>query len=105
MRQKSHSTDLSSEEIVKGIRRATRKRYSAEDKIRIVLDVVTIGVDPGKNTFHLIGLDARGGIVLREKVSARPDCGPLANVPPWNARISLAFAQHGHCRPTSSPAN
>ena len=38
MRQKSHSTDLSSEEIVKGIRRATRKRYSAEDKIRIVLD-------------------------------------------------------------------
>ena len=38
MRQKSHSTDLSSEEIVKGIRRATRKRYSAEEKIRIVLD-------------------------------------------------------------------
>jgi len=38
MRQKSHSSDLSSEEIVKGIRRATRKRYSAEEKIRIVLD-------------------------------------------------------------------
>ena len=38
MRQKSHSTDLSSEELVKGIRRATRKRYSAEEKIRIVLD-------------------------------------------------------------------
>ena len=38
MRQKSHSTDLSSEEIVNGIRRATRKRYSADEKIRIVLD-------------------------------------------------------------------
>src|SRR5438105_10730341 len=38
MRQRSHSTDLSSEEIVKGIRRATRKRYSSEEKIRIVLD-------------------------------------------------------------------
>src|SRR4030095_3593338 len=38
MRQKSHATDLSSEEVVKGIRRATRKRYSAEEKIRIVLD-------------------------------------------------------------------
>ena len=38
MRQKSNSNDLSSEEIVKGIRRATRKRYSAEEKIRIVLD-------------------------------------------------------------------
>ena len=38
MRRKSHATDLSSEEIVKDIRRATRKRYSAEEKIRIVLD-------------------------------------------------------------------
>ena len=33
MRQKSHSTDLSSEELVKGIRRATRKRYSAEEHL------------------------------------------------------------------------
>ena len=30
--------------------------------------VVTIGIDPGKNTLHLVGLDARGGIVLRAKV-------------------------------------
>ena len=38
MRRKSHATDLSSEEIVKDIRRATRKQYSSEEKIRIVLD-------------------------------------------------------------------
>ena len=38
MRQKSRTTDVSSEEIVKNIRRATRRRYSAEEKIRIVLD-------------------------------------------------------------------
>jgi transposase len=38
MRQKSNSNALSSEEMVKGIHRATRKRYSAEEKIRIVLD-------------------------------------------------------------------
>ena len=38
MRQKANSNALSSEEMVKGIRRATRKRYSAEEKIRIVLD-------------------------------------------------------------------
>ena len=38
MRRKSHATDLSSEEVVKDIRRATRKRYSAEEKIRVVLD-------------------------------------------------------------------
>ena len=38
MRRKSHATDLSSEEVVKDIRRATRKQYSAEEKIRIVLE-------------------------------------------------------------------
>ena len=38
MRQKSNTNAQSSEDIVKGIRRATRKRYSAEEKIRIVLD-------------------------------------------------------------------
>ena len=37
MRPKSRATDLSSEEVVKEIRRATRKRYSAEEKIGIVL--------------------------------------------------------------------
>ena len=38
MRQKSVSQKPSSERIVKDIRRATRKQYSAEEKIRIVLD-------------------------------------------------------------------
>ena len=31
--------------------------------------VTTIGIDMGKNTLHMIGLDARGAIVLREKVA------------------------------------
>ena len=38
MRQKSGHSDSSSERLVKDIRRATRKQYSAEEKIRIVLD-------------------------------------------------------------------
>ena len=38
MRQKSGPRESSSERIVKNIRRATRKRYTAEEKIRIVLD-------------------------------------------------------------------
>src|SRR4029450_10500686 len=37
MRQKSGKPNRS-EQVVKDIRRATRKQYSAEDKIRIVLD-------------------------------------------------------------------
>src|ERR1700741_2502061 len=38
MRQKSVNQKPSSERLVRDIRRATRKRYSAEEKIRIVLD-------------------------------------------------------------------
>src|SRR5262245_57929829 len=38
MRQKSETPHRSSEQVVKDIRRATRKQYSAEEKIRIVLD-------------------------------------------------------------------
>ena len=38
MRQKSETTKVPSEQVVKDIRRATRKQYSAEEKIRIVLD-------------------------------------------------------------------
>jgi transposase len=29
--------------------------------------IATIGIDIGKNTFHLVGLDERGAIVLRQK--------------------------------------
>jgi transposase len=38
MSQKSLNQKPTSERLVKDIRRATRKHYSAEDKIRIVLD-------------------------------------------------------------------
>ena len=38
MSQKSDSLKPSSERFVRDIRRATRKQYSAEEKIRIVLD-------------------------------------------------------------------
>ena len=38
MRQKSGSRATTSEKVIKDIRRATRKRHSSEEKIRIVLD-------------------------------------------------------------------
>ena len=38
MRQKSGTRESSSERFVKNIRRVTRKQYSSEEKIRIVLD-------------------------------------------------------------------
>ncbi len=38
MRQKQTGRPSSSEQIIKAIKRKTRKQYSAEEKIRIVLD-------------------------------------------------------------------
>ena len=47
----------------------------------------------GKNTLHMIGLDARrGAIVLREKVSRRRISSRLANLPPVSIRLGSAAA-------------
>ena len=43
--------------------------------------VATIGIDTGKNTFHLVGLDQRGNIVLQLKTSRAQLERRLANVP------------------------
>ena len=44
--------------------------------------VTTVGIDMGKNTLHMIGLDLRGAIVLREKVARGRITSRLANLPP-----------------------
>ena len=43
--------------------------------------VATIGIDIGKNTFHLVGLDQRGAIVLQLKNSREQLERRLANLP------------------------
>ena len=43
--------------------------------------IATIGIDIGKTTFHLVGLDQRGAIVLRIKLSRSQLERRLANVP------------------------
>lgn len=43
--------------------------------------ITTIGIDLGKNTFHLVGFDKRGAIVLRRKVSRSQLEHRLCNVP------------------------
>ena len=46
--------------------------------------IATIGIDLGKNTFHLIGMDARGSIVLRRKIARGQLLSCLANLPVSN---------------------
>ena len=40
----------------------------------------TIGIDVGKNTFHLVGLDKRGAIVLQQKVTRHQLGRRLSNI-------------------------
>ena len=44
--------------------------------------VAVMGIDIGKNSFHVIGLDARGAIALRQKWSRGQVETRLANMPP-----------------------
>jgi hypothetical protein len=54
----------------------------------------TIGIDTGKNTLHLIGLDDRGAIVLREKLTRGRIAARLANVPRCLIGVALASRHH-----------
>ena len=56
--------------------------------------VTTIGMDMGKNTLHMIGLDSRGAIVLREKVSRGRIVSRLANLPSCLIGIEAGLATH-----------
>src|SRR5246500_2667833 len=54
----------------------------------------TIGIDTGKNTLHLIGLDEKGAIVLREKGSRGRIVARLANAPRCLIGIEAGMATH-----------
>jgi hypothetical protein len=43
--------------------------------------IAVIGIDIGKNSFHVVGLDRRGAIVLRQKWSRGQVETRLANLP------------------------
>jgi transposase len=56
--------------------------------------VAVIGIDIGKNTFHVGGLDGRGAIVLRQKWSRGQIGARLANMPAWGGRPARVLAPH-----------
>jgi len=56
--------------------------------------VRTIGIDTGKNTLHMIGLNEKGAIVLREKVSRDRIAARLVNIPPCLIGIEAGMATH-----------
>ena len=57
-------------------------------------DIAVIGIDIGKNSFHIVGLDDRGAIVLRQKWSRGQVEARLANVPPYLIGIEACVGAH-----------
>jgi transposase len=58
--------------------------------------VRAIGIDTGKNTLHMIGLDEKGTIVLREKLSRGRVAARLVNVPPCLIGIEATVIRRRH---------
>src|SRR5499427_6975245 len=61
---------------------------------RINSIVKTIGIDIGKNAFHVVGLDQRGAIVLRQRWSRRQIEVRLANLPPCLVGMEACVGAH-----------
>ena len=56
--------------------------------------VTTIGIDIGKNTFHVIGLDGDGSIALRCKLSRSQVVARFANMPPCLIGMEACVGAH-----------
>ena len=56
--------------------------------------IAVIGIDIGKNSFHVVGLDERGAIVLRQKWSRGQVETRLANVPPCLVGMEACVGAH-----------
>src|SRR4030088_826517 len=56
--------------------------------------IAVIGIDIGKNSFHVVGHDARGAIVLRQKWSRGQVEARLANTPPCLIGMEACVGAH-----------
>ena len=56
--------------------------------------VTVVGIDIGKNSFHIVGLDERGAIVLRQKWSRGQVESRFANMPPCLIGMEACVGAH-----------
>ena len=64
--------------------------------------IAVIGIDIGKNSFHVVGHDARGAIVLRQKWSRGQVEARLANMPPCLIGMEACVGAHHLSRKLAS---
>jgi transposase len=56
--------------------------------------IAVVGIDIGKNSFHVVGLDRRGAIVLRQKWSRGQVETRLSNPPPCLIGMEACVGAH-----------
>src|SRR5262252_1485612 len=64
--------------------------------------IAVIGIDIGKNSFHVVGVDRRGAIVLRQKWSRVQVATRLATVPPCLIGMEACVGAHHLSRKLTS---
>src|SRR6516164_972081 len=57
-------------------------------------EIATLGIDIGKNSFHIVGQDQRGALVLRQKWSRGQVEARLANLPPCLIGMEACVGAH-----------
>ena len=67
---------------------------TASVETTVTTTVTTVGIDIGKTTFHLIGLNARGAVILRLKMSRSQLLARLANMPPCLIGMEACVGAH-----------
>src|SRR5262247_1982738 len=68
------------------------KEHAMSEKLNSAIAV--IGIDIGKNSFHVVGHDRRGAIVLRQKWSRGQIEARLANLPPCLIGMEACVGAH-----------
>jgi len=73
--------------------RGTKDKEHAMSQ-KIDTSIAVVGIDIGKNSFHIVGLDARGAIVLRQKWSRGQIEARFANMPPCLIGMEACVGAH-----------
>jgi hypothetical protein len=56
--------------------------------------IAVVGIDIGKNSFHIVGHEGRGAIVLRQKWSRGQVEARFANMPPYLVGMEACVGAH-----------
>jgi transposase len=80
---------LLSRQRTKLARGAKDKEHAMSQTLKTAIAVVGV-----KNSFHVVGLDRRGAIVLRQKWSRGQVEGRLANMPPCLIGMEASVSAH-----------